>query len=104
MRTNRVFAVVMAVFVLVAFASPALAASNDRPVSIGVCTYGYVWSFNPKTQRAAGLAYESRSTYHIYRPLHTIRRAHFHLHIHQLALFVNDKVAAEDAHVLFPIH
>ena len=50
MKTNRVFAVVMAVFVLAAFASPALAASSDRPVSIGVCTYGYVQSLDPKTQ------------------------------------------------------
>ena len=104
MKTNRVFAVVMAVFVLAAFAAPALAASNDRPVSISVCTYGYVQSLNPKTQRAVGLAYESRSTYHVHRPLHAIGRAHLHLRIHQLAFFVNHKVAAEDAHVLAPIH
>jgi hypothetical protein len=49
-KTNRVFAVVMAVSMLVAFASPALAAANDRPISIGICTYGYVHSLNPKTQ------------------------------------------------------
>jgi hypothetical protein len=49
-RTNRAFAVVMAIFVLVAFAKSALAAPNDRPASIGVCTYGYAQSLNTKTQ------------------------------------------------------
>ena len=51
MSTLKSFVVAFVVFaLLVAFASPALAASNDRPVSIGVCTYGYVHSLNPKTQ------------------------------------------------------
>jgi hypothetical protein len=51
MSTLKSFVIAFVVFaLLVAFASPALAASNDRLASISVCTYGYVQSLNPKTQ------------------------------------------------------